>query len=852
MIRLQVLEYQYDGNGTIDWDKSVVGDLDVADHSEFPLALTLSAEDIRKMGAKTGTFSKTFKIPATKNNNKILKSIYIENAITNSNILKKLRCRILSDDSYSLNGLLKITAIGKTDKPSYYSAVFYGSNLAWANGLEEKYLHQIDWGSAGEDLKLDKPNIMASWLQTNSESTTSPVVYPITSYGKYNDGGVIGTMQLLQTAYEATGGSAIRIGYYGYDSNGDSYGNPEPQLDWRPQVWVKDTLDKIFNKLGYTISSNFMNTDMFKQLTWALPNALYNNADERYEDYSFESKLKDNFYSSNISHTNNTGYTQTVGTNIWREFTIIPLATDFDVTLDENLAYNTATGVYTVTENGYYTIKIGGGIGAKISNVSRTDTLYSGISNAYFKIGLKIKTVGESYQNDIWGDTNNFSSTIRTPSNSQPHSGVVPVGKMEYRQYFNTGDEIKLAGKMRFNWTQISLPDGESVSFDLDLGTSYVNGGNSVFNIEFESETMEYGQTYNLKDVISKDYKQLDFIKGISHAFNLDFTTDESTKTIYIEPFNEFYFPLKDSVDWTYRLDRSKEITDKFIETDVKRNIIFKYKTDSKDKKVEHRSKTFFDDIGDEYPYQEELTDEFKKGESKFENPFFAGTYNAKDASTIEYPSDTGLFYTGALWTENVPSTSKSTRSEKGNDYMPRLMYYNTYLNGVGWKYFSLQYWKDGTGGSTQLYNIQIPQASSSDRQNINSPNLHYGNIWVGHYDKTTNTYASNVAKKGLYETYYKGKIHMLKQNPRIREVYVDLKMKDIANLDLRRLVYIDGVYWRINKIVDFKPNQNTTTKVELVEWVQIGDIVASNPTINPYSDNLGNSDVDDNNNLGL
>ena len=71
----------------------------------------------------------------------------------------------------------------------------------------------------------------------------------------------------------------------------------------------------------------------------------------------------------------------------------------------------------------------------------------------------------------------------------------------------------------------------------------------------------------------------------------------------------------------------------------------------------------------------------------------------------------------------------------------------------------------------------------------------------------------------------------MLKAKPRLRTAYIDLKTTDIVNLDFRKLVYIDGVYWRINKVVDYQPNKNQPTKVELVEWLA-GRYICSNSTI--------------------
>ena len=85
---------------------------------------------------------------------------------------------------------------------------------------------------------------------------------------------------------------------------------------------------------------------------------------------------------------------------------------------------------------------------------------------------------------------------------------------------------------------------------------------------------------------------------------------------------------------------------------------------------------------------------------------------------------------------------------------------------------------------------------------------------------------------KGLFETYYKNMFEMFKAKPRLRIVYIDLKTKDIINLDFRKLVYIDGVYWRINKVVDYQPNKNQPTKVELVEWLTDRCICSNTSTI--------------------
>ena len=65
--------------------------------------------------------------------------------------------------------------------------------------------------------------------------------------------------------------------------------------------------------------------------------------------------------------------------------------------------------------------------------------------------------------------------------------------------------------------------------------------------------------------------------------------------------------------------------------------------------------------------------------------------------------------------------------------------------------------------------------------------------------------------------------MNQLKNNPRIRTVYVNLSYVDLLRFDFRKLVYLDGLYYRVNKIIDFKPHKNESTKMELVEHFDLG-----------------------------
>ena len=115
------------------------------------------------------------------------------------------------------------------------------------------------------------------------------------------------------------------------------------------------------------------------------------------------------------------------------------------------------------------------------------------------------------------------------------------------------------------------------------------------------------------------------------------------------------------------------------------------------------------------------------------------------------------------------------------------------------------------------------PMALPYNRNDINYPiaqSLTYGTVSSRAFDCSVanNWDGPTEPLKGLFQNYYQEMIEMAKDNGRVRTVYIDLKISDIVNLDFRKLVYMDGTYWRINKIIDYQPNNNHPTQVELVQ----------------------------------
>ena len=858
-------------------------------------------------------------------------------------VTNKLRCRINVDGLLTLTGILKVTGVGGYgENASYYNCIFLGNNIGWAEELGDVYMEDIDWGNESKNLTYNYTSISDTWTQTDcttglSDGSDSLIVYPIMSHGEYNPDGQEKTIQMLFTRYEiseymtAGSGTAAKIGYQGMTNSGSLYDNPDPCPDWRPAIWVKKTIDKIFESVGYTVKSDFMNTQMFKQLVWTLPNFQYNNRDERYEDFS----LKANFdtsvalasYTGSQSHPGpwNTGFTfkaQYQGFGI--DAGVLNTAFSYNATTsDTSITYTQgstaqwtgfsdytdsiypgpnsttlATGggsYWTIAEYGYYRIQLSDlEVGIKellcdngsgfLPPTQSVNTIGVPQRNAEFIFGKIFYRIQRQAPGQTSWDNIATCSDVPDFPHPAPYTGwsgariigsattgiyagantdFYPIAdatttitttiddSIDFVKWLNKDDKIRILLQITGVPNTISSPTTMPNWTGDWKYTAIPKIGK--FSMELDTRVVEWGQTYDFKDVINPKYKVIDYIKGVAHAFNLKMTTNEFSKEVTMEPFEEFYQPFKDAIDYTYKVDTSKLIEDKWLKSDLKRELIFKYKKDSKDEKVADRAERYFDGIEDEYPYQETLSNKFEKGQSVFENPFFAGTYCAKDNQTKnEVTATHNTAPTACLW-EDDPSSASTVRPDKGFEFMPRLLYWNKYEGGPdNYNALSDRKWAATQISGTKIiylapvtnnasltisstgfdFNKPFPHAVSYNQDKVHYPVLTYGNVKIRNYNDATHAYSDPTNGKGLYETYYKVMFEMLKQSPRVRTLYVEFKVSDIMNLDFKKLIYINGVYYRLNKIIDYQPNKNQSTKVELIEWLQLGNFAASAPAL--------------------
>ena len=219
-------------------------------NQEFSTLVTYAIDDIKDFGSKNTSFSKTTILPGTKRNNLLFNNIFEvtgsqdydstkSNVGLNFNAAISARCYVFNDVFQCLKGTLRVLEIINDRGLLEYEVFVVGELGGFVSALGNSKLtgNTLDDGSpdTSKDLNFSTydniyniSNIVTSWTNTNNGSG---VYYPLIDYGNYS------------------------IGKHNWN-----YGT------FRPALFLKEYIDKIFTNTGYTYQCDLFNTTRFKGL----------------------------------------------------------------------------------------------------------------------------------------------------------------------------------------------------------------------------------------------------------------------------------------------------------------------------------------------------------------------------------------------------------------------------------------------------------------------------------------------------------------------------------------------------------------------------------------------------------
>jgi len=821
---ISAADYQYTSYSqsvtteNIDYERSIVGKLEVSNSEDFPLNLSYTVSDGKDLESRFGDYSQTFELPATAKNNKILNNIWkstVDQSLKKTFGMKD--CRILVDGLPFFEGSMQIKKSSQDGNPKSYSCTIYGGNFSWMSLLKDKFMCNV-FGD-DEEFLYNYQEVENTWTKT---SATSNIQYPLISYKDFNQNGIPNYINTF---------------------------NENIIPDFQPAFYVINLLNKIFEGIGYTLDSTFLNTNHFKRLINTFP-FLSNDAED-----------DEAFYSCNQHRE--IGDEQIVDDNTdinsLSDWSTCILSTNDE---DQSNSYDNVTGVWTCQKAGEYVVNAQMGFflwlnSSDPSNGCSFSTLPTCQWNTDFALGVE----------DLWTWKSRVKVTYLTSGNNA-YVGTTAAGygpttaallTQQYTPCFDcsvseqqlppgsiilgVGDTIELQGKFiasSVTGSGICNPRVRSM-FGANAGATIPNGGvRSQMSVTYNASTPTIGNPVRFNNILPCGLSQIEYIKSISQLFNLYFTTDVQSKTIFVEPFNEFYKKKSDGLDWSMKVDYSEEIQDEY-NIGLKKELNIGYKVDNSDvfARITNEEQNRHEGDTQLYNYNENLGEDYESGTVDINNKVFASSIQVWDNDAHDSPNaDKAPVMIPVLWNKDCYTgigigNTQGRPSEMITSFTPRIFYYcwentvsnttipgGTLVNAGGTQTYYSRIFSSGSAFQNQTV---YPRATLVDWEEHNQAVSMRPSLSFTDESFKAPGQASTNEVPGLYSVYYKNMIEQLKQSPRIRTIYINLKLTDILNLDVRKLVYLDESWWRINKISEYSPANNQSTAVELIQWLDVG-----------------------------
>lgn len=451
---------------------------------------TYTIDDVRDFGSRNTSFSRTISIPATARNNKILGFAFdlgmahehnmdLPNVNTNFTPSQAAKCEVYIDKIQIFKGVIRILEIISNNGITEYQCAVFGELGGFITELGNKRLEDLDFSEYNHTWNVT--TIQNSWNTING----SGYYYPLIDYGDVS-------------------------------TNKDDF----HVSTFRPALYVREYLQKIFAGTSYTLNCDFFNSDFFKKLI--IPNN-----------------------SQGIQGTNDRFILGTITATKTILNSNTPTARNIDLPFDNttllNFTENGSKSIFTYTD-GTKTVRAV----ASISGIYQTDAASSIIATLYVN-GVAVQTLTQ----------NTFSA-------NNPFSFD-----------FDWTGNIANTNTVRIN---ISVP-ATANTYIVNISSA-----NFTFTqLAAQLTKVAYNGTVSMNNNLPKGIFQKDFFLSVCKMFNLYVYQDNiNEKQINIAPFIDFYSDATtNSLDWSQKIDMSSTMSIKPMSQLNARYYAYKYTPDT-------------------------------------------------------------------------------------------------------------------------------------------------------------------------------------------------------------------------------------------------------------------------------
>ena len=803
------------------------------DLQEAPnVSLNFQFSDIKEPESRKGSYSQTFKLPFTDNNNSFFQNwfnVNLETLVFNTR--KKFEAVLYVGSVPQFEGFIQLKSVYQ--KAQVYEIVLMSNTATLFSTIGEQKLKDVfllDSGAYSDELNhtfsyTDATNntLFNSWNGSSSAFVNSSgvslrdttvnvqkVMYP-TSVTQPNFYYADNVKQYLNMSATDIANATLFP-----DGVTDAFQYIVPIVQFRPAIQLKTMLKLIIARAGFSYTSAFIDGSYFGKLFMTTGNHIGQATMTTTTNTANPSGL---VISGNNGAWGQNFYTGSSTTDVCQEVTQL-FEADTDVE-DEQGLWNTTSMYFTKAHPTMASVEIRHRI--SFSNLAACNG------------DMTITAIVQDY--DVANNTPNPSVvwSFGTPQTFVTSSGANFTHELDL-SLMPTGSSaqvILIATNFKPTTTSSVLTLGSSASF-----TS--QNLESKFKITWEAYTTGiFGNVVDVPSLIDDSITQKDFLKDLIERFNLIVAVDpEDAGNLIIEPYND-YLALGDIKYWTDKLDTSKEI----IVTDTtslqKKTVKF---GDLED--IDLGNKTIKENYPNINPYGKleitETNNDFATGELT-NNPIFSPYINSR----IYKNNDTQTTSQLVNFTVQYEFTYEEVDGGFENPLKatkPKLFYYNGapttvidedggtttyYMHNQPVSGFSIDTYSFTTYPTCTPFDI-TPGAGSNpantftltpDTKSLywNSTPPLVGQLEIFNYENDNGSWFNNT----LYGYYWKPYLDSIyNTDARIMECYLNLNSVDIFNFKFNDEIFIKDTYWRILNISNYQVGAEASTKVTLIKVV--------------------------------